>query len=152
MLAALCVRLGFWQWHKGVQREMQWQGFERGAQALVSLAAAPLTSVPLYQRVSLAGVLDGAHQFLLDNRSYQGRPGYEVLTPLRRAGATTLLVDRGWVPFSGSRAWLPPVDLTGAAGVTLSGRVALLPSAGLALGHGAPTGEWPKVTGVSHDG
>ena len=113
------MRLGFWQWHRGVQREAQWQGFERGSQALVSLAAAPLTSVPLYQRVSVAGVLDGAHQFLLDNRSYQGRPGYEVLTPLRRAGATTLLVDRGWVPFSGSRAQLPPVSLEAAAGVTL---------------------------------
>ena len=64
-------------------------------------------------------------------------PGYEVLTPLRRAGATTLLVDRGWVPFSGSRAQLPPVSVDAAAGVTLSGRVALLPSPGLALGHGA---------------
>jgi surfeit locus 1 family protein len=146
LLAALCVRIGFWQWHRGVERELQGQGFQRGAQALVSLAAAPLASVPLYQRVSLEGVLDGAHQFLLDNRSYQGRPGYEVLTPLRRAGATTLLVDRGWVPFSGSRARLPPVGLAAAASVTLSGRVALLPSPGLALGHGAPAGEWPKVT------
>ncbi len=146
LLALLCVRLGFWQWHKGTQREAQWQGFERGAQGLVSLAAAPLTSVPLYQRVSVSGVLDGAHQFLLDNRSYQGRAGYEVLTPLRRAGATTLLVDRGWVPFSGSRAQLPPVSLAAAAEVTLAGRVAPLPSPGLALGHGAPAGDWPKVT------
>jgi surfeit locus 1 family protein len=144
--ALLCVRLGFWQWHRGAQREAQWQAFERGAQAPVSLAAAPLSSVPLYQRVSVSGVLDGAHQFLLDNRSYQGRPGYEVLTPLRRAGAATLLVDRGWVPFGGSRARLPAVSVAAAAGVTLSGRVALLPVPGLALGHGAPTGEWPKVT------
>ena len=146
LLAALCLRLGFWQWHKGVQREAQWRDFERGSQALVSLAAAPLTGVPLYQRVSVSGVLDGVHQFLLDNRSYQGRPGYEVLTPLRRAGATTFLVDRGWVPFSGSRAQLPPVSLEGAANVTLAGRVALLPSPGLAFGHAAPAGAWPKVT------
>jgi surfeit locus 1 family protein len=146
LLAALCLRLGFWQWHKGVQREAQWRDFERGSQALVSLAAAPLTGVPLYQRVSVSGVLDGTHQFLLDNRAYQGRPGYEVLTPLRRAGATTFLVDRGWVPFSGSRAQLPPVSLEGAANVTLAGRVALLPSPGLAFGHAAPAGAWPKVT------
>jgi surfeit locus 1 family protein len=147
LLAALCVRLGFWQWHKGALREAQWQGFERGAQRLVSLGGAPLTSVPLYQRVSVSGVLDGAHQFLLDNRSYQGRPGYEVLTPLRHAGAATLLVDRGWVPFSGTRARLPPVTLPAAeGGVTLSGRVAVLPSPGLALGHAAPAGDWPKVT------
>jgi len=146
LFALLCVRLGFWQWHKGTQREAQWHSFARGSQARVSLGDAPLTSVPLYQRVSLSGVLDGTHQFLLDNRPYQGRPGYEVLTPLRRAGGTTLLVDRGWVPFSGSRAQLPPVSVSAAAAVTLSGRVALLPSPGLALGHAAPAGQWPKVT------
>src|SRR5438552_15605285 len=90
LLAVLCVRLGFWRWNKGALREAQWQGFAVGAQALVRLADAPLTSVPLYQRVSVSGVLDGTHQFLLDNRPYQGRAGYEVLTPLRRAGGTTL--------------------------------------------------------------
>ena len=38
--------------------------------------------------------------------------GYEVLTPLHAPRRTTLLVDRGWVPFSGSRAQLPDVTLT----------------------------------------
>jgi surfeit locus 1 family protein len=104
LLAALCLRLGFLQWHKGVQREAQWRDFERGSQALVSLAAAPLTGVPLYQRVSVSGVLDGTHQFLLDNRSYQGRTGYEVLTPLRRTGAHDLPGGSRLGPSSGSRA------------------------------------------------
>ncbi len=92
------------------------------------------------------GALDGAHQFLLDNRSWQGRPGYEVLTPLTRPGAATLLVDRGWLPFSGSRAQLPDVALNAPGSVTLSGRLALLPSPGLALGRAPPAGPWPKVT------
>jgi surfeit locus 1 family protein len=142
----LFVRAGLWQWHKGQGREAQWQDFARGAAEVVPLGAAALTSVPLYQRVRLTGELDGAHQFLLDNRSYQGRPGYEVLTPLRRAGATTLLVDRGWVPFTGSRARLPPVDVPAGAATALTGRAALLPSVGLALGHAVPSGAWPKVT------
>src|SRR6202030_413322 len=101
---------------------------------------------PLYQRVSVEGRLDGAHQFLLDNRSYRERPGYEVLTPLTRAGASALLIDRGWVPFSGARANLPDVRLGTLPGATFSGRVALLPSAGLALGRAPPQGAWPKVT------
>ncbi len=50
-----------------------------------SLDATPPDALPLFQRVSVTGELDGAHQFLLDNRSYRGRPGYEVLTPLARA-------------------------------------------------------------------
>ena len=92
------------------------------------------------------GTLDPAHQFLLDNRSYRGSPGYEVLTPLARAGAAALLVDRGWVPFSGSRRTLPDVGAK-AGPVSLTGRLAPLPSGGLAMGHAAPAaGTWPKVT------
>lgn len=142
----LCVRLGFWQWHKGSDRQQEWERFERGAAQVVALQGRPLTSVAPYQRVSLSGRYDAAHQFLLDNRSWRGRPGYEVLTPFTREGGTTLLVDRGWVPFSGSRARLPDVTLPAPAAITLSGRVAQLPSRGLALGHAAPSGAWPKVT------
>jgi surfeit locus 1 family protein len=50
------------------------------------------------------------------------------------------------VPFSGSRARLPDVALPADAPQTVSGRVALLPSPGLALGHAAPQGNWPQVT------
>jgi surfeit locus 1 family protein len=144
--AALCVRLGLWQWQRGSQRQEQWERFARGAAQTLALGNRPLAAVALYQRVSLSGTYDAAHQFLLDNRSYQGRAGYEVLTPLARPGATTLLVDRGWVPFSGSRAQLPPVALPEGTTVTLTGRVAQLPSPGLALGRAPPQGAWPKVT------
>ena len=143
---ALFVRAGWWQWQRGTEREQVWQRFALGAQQAVPLGTGALASLPLYERVSVSGELDGAHQFLLDNRSYQGNPGYEVLTPLTRAGATTLLVDRGWVPFTGSRAQLPQVSLPPAATATLTGRLAPLPSAGLAFGHAAPGAEWPKVT------
>jgi cytochrome oxidase assembly protein ShyY1 len=143
---ALFVRLGVWQWHRGQDAEAAGQRFARGADRLVSVGAAPLADLPLYQRVTVTGELDGVRQFLLDNRSYQGNPGYEVLTLLTRAGGTPLLVDRGWVPFSGSRARLPQVDVTRTGPVTLSGRLGLLPSAGLAFGRAPPEGAWPKVT------
>ncbi len=145
---ALCVRLGVWQWHRWLEADAAWARFARGADAVQPLGARALTDVPLYQRVSLAGRLDGAHQFLLDNRSFHGRPGYEVLTPLTRDGAVTLLVDRGWVPFTGSRARLPDVSLAPSAPLDLSGRVGALPSPGLASGRAAPapTDPWPKVT------
>lgn len=146
MACVACVRLGFWQWHRGRAREEAWTRFAQGAAQLIPLGSAAPTALPLYQRVSVAGALDGAHQFLLDNRSYQGRAGYEVLTPLQRAGAGVLLVDRGWVPFTGSRARLPEVGLAADGPVTLTGRLDTLPSAGLAFGHAAPAGAWPKVT------
>jgi cytochrome oxidase assembly protein ShyY1 len=143
---ALCVRLGFWQWQRGSARQAEWERFARGSATLVELGARALASVPLYQHVRVSGTLDAAHQFLLDNRSWQGHPGYEVLTPLHRDGAVTVLVDRGWVPFTGSRAQLPPIGLSADAELALSARVGLLPSAGLALGHAAPAGGWPAVT------
>jgi surfeit locus 1 family protein len=146
LAVALFVRLGFWQWQRGAEGQREWQRFARGAEEVRTLDSEALASVPLYQRVSVTGTLDEKHQFLLDNRSYQGRPGYEVLTPLRRGADLTLLVDRGWVPFSGSRAQLPRISLDSDAPVTLTGRSGLLPSPGLALGHAPPGGAWPKVT------
>lgn len=147
-LTALFVRLGFWQWHRGVDRQEQWSRFARGADQLQPLGGRAVTDLPLFQRVAVAGTLDGGHQFLLDNRSFQGRPGYEVLTPLRRDGALALLVDRGWVPFTGTRARLPDVSLDAPGEVTVSGRLGTLPSPGLALGRAPPaaSGSWPRVT------
>jgi len=148
LLCALFIRLGVWQWHKGIQRQEEWSRFARGADRLIALDERAVGDVPLYQRVSVTGRLDGAHQFLLDNRTHGGRAGYEVLTPLRRAKAPVLLIDRGWVPFSGTRARLPDISLEGAAPVTLSGRIAQLPSPGLASGRAAPDARaaWPKLT------
>lgn len=154
ILAALCVRLGFWQWHRGVERQDAWARYAWGADRLVDLDALDPAGVALFQRVRVSGRLDGAHQFLLDNRTHRGRAGYEVLTPLLRAGAPALLVDRGWMPFTGSRARLPEVTLRpdatvlSAAPVTLTGRIADLPSPGLASGRAAPeaSAPWPKVT------
>ena len=147
-LAALFVRLGFWQWHRGVERQAQGERFARGADQLLDVGERALSEVPLFQRVRVSGTLDGAHQFLLDNRTWQGRAGYEVLTPLTRGSAPALLVDRGWMPFPGTRAQLPDVSLHAPAAVTLTGRVADLPSPGLASGRAAPepAAPWPKVT------
>jgi len=147
-LCLLFVRLGTWQWHRWQQSEAAWTRFARGADAVEPLGARSLGEVGIFQRISLSGVLDGRHQFLLDNRSYRGTPGYEVLTPLTRAAGRALLIDRGWVPFTGSRSRLPEVSLAESTPMSLSGRVADLPSPGLASGRAPPAADdsWPKVT------
>ena len=147
-LCAAFFHLGRWQWHKGDLRQAEWTRFAQGSDRVVALGAAPLASVPRFQRVSLEGHFDGDHQFLLDNRSYQGQAGFEVLTPLRRPNGSTVVVDRGWVPFSGRRTQLPDVLLgESSAAVHVTGRAADLPSPGLASGRAPPAGSaWPKVT------
>jgi len=148
VLAALFVRLGAWQWQRGEERAAAATRFARGAETVLELGTRDPGETPLYQRIGVEGELDTIHQFLLDNRTFEGRAGYEVLTPLRRADAPALLVDRGWVPFTGSRARLPDVTVTAGGPLRLTGRVAVLPSPGLASGRAAPagTGPWPKVT------
>ena len=148
LLCALFVRLGLWQWHKGEARGREWEAFATGADRVRDLGERDLPDLARFQRVRVTGRLDAAHQFLLDNRSYRGRAGYEVLTPLLRGGAAVLLIDRGWVPFTGLRAQLPPVDFAAPPSVSLTGRLADLPSPGLASGRAAPAPDapWPKVT------
>jgi cytochrome oxidase assembly protein ShyY1 len=104
--------------------------------------------MPRFQRISVVGRLDADHQFLLDNRSYQGRAGFEVLTPMQRPNGRVVLIDRGWVPFSGLRERLPGVALKPRDSVTIVGRVDNLPSPGLASGRAPPDRQarWPKVT------
>lgn len=151
LLLVLCVMfiaLGRWQWRRGNLHATEHASFERGAREVLTLGSRPLTQVPADQRVSLTGTYDSAHQFLIDNMSYNDVDGYQVLTPLARAGALTVLVNRGWVPFLGSRAHLPDVSITGTGPVTVSGRVGNLPVAGLAIGRAPPpdSGPWPRVT------
>jgi len=58
--AALCVRLGLWQWQRGSQRQEQWERFARGAAQTLALGNRPLAAVALYQRVSVTGTQDKA--------------------------------------------------------------------------------------------
>jgi surfeit locus 1 family protein len=147
-LCLLFVRLGNWQWDRGVHRQAEWDAFARGADAPMALGASSVGSLGRFKRISVAGAWDGAHQFLLDNRSHAGLPGYEVLTPLHLADGRVLLVDRGWVAFTGSRAHLPGITIDTSHAVVLTGRLDNPPVGGLALGHAAPLedAQWPKVT------
>jgi surfeit locus 1 family protein len=151
LLCALFIRLGFWQWDRGTARQAQWDEFSRGADKALALDSRGIGDVHRFQRVSVSGRYDPLHQFLLDNRTHDGRAGYEVLTPLARPEGRVVLVDRGWVPFPGSRKELPDVALRQVdptAPVTVTGRSDDLPTAGLAAGRAAPPndGVWPQVT------
>lgn len=52
------------------------------------------------------------HTIYLDNKLRRGRPGYEVVTPLRLDG-THVLVNRGWVEAGASRDLIPNVPAPG---------------------------------------
>lgn len=148
LLCVLFIALGRWQWRRGNLHAAEHARFERGTREVLALGSKPLAPLPDYQRVSVTGTYDTAHQFLLDNMSYRDLDGYQVLTPLERPGGRMVLVNRGWVPFLGTRANLPDTSINTAGPVTITGRVGNLPSAGLASGRAPPpdAGSWPRVT------
>ncbi|MCC6194291.1 MAG: SURF1 family protein, partial [Burkholderiales bacterium] len=91
-------------------------------QAPVPLPVTTDWSAWRYRPVRASGTFDAAHQVLLDNRLYQGRAGYHVLTPLVTADRRTVLVDRGWVAAGVVRSELPRVPPPAGA-VTVAGRI-----------------------------
>jgi surfeit locus 1 family protein len=151
LTASLCaafIGLGVWQWQRGNMRHAQTQAFAQGAGRVQSLGSRSLEHVPRFQRVSVLGRYDTDHQFLLDNRIQEGRAGYDVLTPLALEDGRIILVNRGWLPFSGFRDRLPNVAFNAPGMNEVVGRVDELPVAGLEGGRAAPASgvSWPRVT------
>jgi surfeit locus 1 family protein len=147
-LVVAFVLLGRWQWRRGAASEASREAFARGADTVEVLGSSRLDDVARFTRVSTSGHYRPDRQFLLDNRTHNGAAGYEVLTPLELTDGRTVLVDRGWVAFTGSRARLPDIDFSAPSLLSVVGRVSNLPSAGLALGRAAPAlaGSWPRLT------
>jgi surfeit locus 1 family protein len=147
VLLGAFVSLGRWQWHRGEAKQAVWAEYAR------DVAPEPLGNrnpdeLPRFSRVSLQGHYLPLHQFLLDNISHAGQPGYQVLTPFTTDAGRALLVNRGWVPFSGYREQLPDIGFEANASDSISGRLEDLPAPGLAAGRAPPdaSGAWPKVT------
>ena len=128
IVAAVCVRLGFWQMSRLHGREqINAMLAARGAEPVRDLEGADPASLP-YAHVTATGTYDPAHEVILSGRSLNGAPGNHVLTPLVLADGTAVLVDRGWVPLEVDT---PPVTgdaAAPAATVTIEG-LALTPDA-----------------------
>ena len=99
MVAAACVRLGFWQLSRLHQR------LARNARARAGWALPPFElggKVPLdsvrNRRVHVRGMYDFDHERLWRPRSFEEMPGVDLVTPLKLADGSAVLVDRGFVP------------------------------------------------------
>jgi hypothetical protein len=86
-----------------------------------------------YRRIRLHGRYRAGTQILLDNMTFRGQAGYQVLTPLDIGGSRLVLVNRGWVAASPDRSLLPSVALPELS-AEIAGRIDRLPRAGLSSG------------------
>jgi len=98
-VAGFCVWAAFWQLDRLHQRRA------RNAATAARLALPPLevrgpttADSAAQRRVVAHGVYDFAAEQTWVGRSFQGTPGVALITPLRLADSSAVLVDRGWVP------------------------------------------------------
>lgn len=135
------VSLGIWQLNRAGEKQLlldQWQ------QEAVSLdwpelvARGPEDGRP----VTLTG-LYGKRSWLLDNRTRDGVPGYEVLTVFRPLSGPPVMVNRGWVRAPRTRDQLPAVEPP-AGVVTLEGRISDYPVPPVLDDQAAAAGPWPR--------
>ena len=137
----LFAALGVWQLGRAGQKRALASDFAASGPA-IDWRQLP-ADAPRYQRVSLRGHYDPAHQFLLDNRSHDSVAGVEALTPLVLDDGSAVIVNRGWLPFGATRQDLPAVPVDGDKR-TVVGRIDELPRPGIWLKAPVATG-WPRL-------
>ena len=130
--ACVTARLGLWQLdraqqkralHALIEQRMAQPALDGGALASTPGAAAQQH----YRPLRLHGRWLAERTVVLDNRQMNGRPGFFVVTPLRLADGSAVLVQRGWVPRDlAQRTRLPLID-TPAGEREVTGRIAPAP-------------------------
>ncbi|MEN3291194.1 MAG: surfeit locus 1 family protein [Burkholderiales bacterium] len=99
---ALGVALGQWQTRRAAEKEqIETKLSERQSAPPLAIGVQPRAARDVdeleYRRVVVRGEFVRDRPIYLDNRPYQGVPGFYVLTPLKIAGSDLhVLVARGW--------------------------------------------------------
>lgn len=118
IVAAGCVRLGFWQLHRlSERRALNAKLASRLSDRAVNVRDLVRDSATAqYRRAHAIGTYDFANELSLSARTRQGSPGVNIVTPLRLAGTdTAVLVNRGWVYAADAMTvdftrWTEPTD------------------------------------------
>jgi surfeit locus 1 family protein len=126
--AAVCVRLGIWQLDRLDQRRTFNAHYTsmRALPALDISAGAPADIATMeYRAVTVRGTYDFANQVAIRNQYYNDMLGFDLLTPLRLASGTTVLVDRGWIGAQGADSPGGWTRFDGPEQVEVQGRIRL---------------------------
>ena len=110
VLVLLFVRLGFWQ----LQRHDERRARNAAVESQMERPPVPVeASDREFQRVDVDGTWDDAGTVFVRSRSYQGRPGYHVVTPIVLEDGRAVLVNRGWAPDADAPAVAGTASLDG---------------------------------------
>ncbi len=134
--------LGVWQISRGLDKRAEQEAFD--SQSGFSSWSDGM-DIRSFQKLKATGRFVADKQVLLENIIVNSQLGYYVVTPLRVADDTPLLlVNRGWFPRSGPNVDPAGIDVKNTR-LTVRGRVGSLPRAGYKMGESIPaTPDWPK--------
>ncbi|MCC9145392.1 MULTISPECIES: SURF1 family protein [unclassified Arthrobacter] len=149
VLAAACVSLGLWQMDRREASLADTARIENNYDA----DPVPYTEAEQYfdtydegaewLPVRLEGTYDSESQRIVRNRPLKGRPGYEVLVPLKLDDGSSVAVNRGWLPIGDDEAGRPDSIPAAPEGrVTVVGRIK---AAEPTLARTAPEGQLPSI-------
>jgi surfeit locus 1 family protein len=147
LLIPIFVALGFWQLGRAEEKhEISQRWAQRSEQSPVPLVQLRGDAQALaFRRVLLQGSFIADRDFLLDNRIYQGRYGFEVLSPLRLTGGDRIvLVNRGWIAGDPARLSRPQIPLVSGE-VELQGSLYVPPGEPYTLGDRIGGDDWPRL-------
>lgn len=103
----ILVNLGMWQVDRADEKEQLINEMDsRKTQEPISLDELDLKDDKAFYHLNIEGQLLQEYTLYLDNRIVSGRPGFEVIHPVK-IGQRVVLVNRGWIPMPQSRAELP---------------------------------------------
>lgn len=121
----LFIALGIWQLNRADEKkEIDADVISAQNRQALNLNDSEANSLlnEIYRKASMTGTFDNQHQFLYDNRTYQGKPGFHVLTPLvltnkqsenrSQKKSVAVLVNRGWIPYLGTRDNIPDISVS----------------------------------------
>jgi len=140
--AMLTARFGVWQLSRAhTKLANEALVAERGTLPPLpgdELAREPAAAEQQWQRhIALEGEWIPARTVFLMNRTMDERSGFYVMTPLRLADGSAVIVQRGWVARDDADPLKVPPIATPAGPVRLHGHVAPWPSHWIDIGHGA---------------
>jgi surfeit locus 1 family protein len=113
LMIALTLWLGRWQADRGDQKEALQALLEaREREPALDLARPGVAADALFRHVRGKGEFIADGQYFIDNQVFEGRAGFHVITPLRLAGSTqVVLVDRGWIERTAAYPKAPRIEV-----------------------------------------
>lgn len=137
--------LGFWQLERAAEKTQRLAQIHSAASSTtVGLdEAASLGATALDLPVQFTGKVDSQHVFLIDNRIYQGRVGYELVAPVTTAQGS-VMVNFGWLAAPTLRSEVPDFALPTQA-QTFKGVVSIPQLNKMITETASVDGQWPKV-------